>query len=118
MKKQLFVVLITSVIVSSISGCIPVAVVAGAGAVALRTSEVSLHVTEDSSEVINCIKFGHNRKSSLWGGVLFKAAALKKVINELSLWAESVGGDTLLLEETTNAFMGSSAAGTAYKCNS
>lgn len=49
------------------------------------------------------------------GGLFLQNEAYAKAVNELSVWAESVGADTLILEESSKSFVGSWATGTAYR---
>jgi len=65
-----------------------------------------------------CVFVKYISSSTSWGGAMLQDEALEKVISDITHQANDAGANTILIKKLDKSFMGSTASGDAYRCNS
>ena len=79
--------------------------------------KAGVFMTQDSTLVEKCRLIKEVSSETMWGGFATKEWAGKKVLNDLIEGTKKAGGNVLLIKEHRNTlWSGSSAVGSAYRC--
>ena len=86
----------------------------------LNKKRANVYVTDDINYINKnkCVFVKYISSSTSWGGAMLQDEALEKVISDITHQANDAGANTILIKKLDKSFMGSTASGDAYRCNS
>ncbi len=89
-----------------------------AGKAFLNKTRANVYVTDDNNYINKCVFVKYVSSNTSWGGAMLQDEALEKVISDITHKVNDAGANAILIKKLDKSFMGSTASGDAYRCNS